>query len=182
MDKANCFLVGYITKLHGFKGEVSLFLDVTNPENYYKIDQLFIELNGLLTPFFVESIKVKNNGFIALKISGINNEQEARKLVKKAVYLPDTMLPKLSEKNFYDHEIIGFSVYDKQYGYIGKVSEVIDLPSNPLLQIQKDEMEILLPIQPTIIERVDREQNHLHVNAPLGLIDLYLSKTTNDLE
>jgi 16S rRNA processing protein RimM len=69
MNKADCFHLGYVAKLHGFKGEVSLFLDVTNPEDYETLDALFIEINGQLSPFFVASFKLKNKG---LKINGLD--------------------------------------------------------------------------------------------------------------
>ncbi len=44
MNKADCFHLGYVAKLHGFKGEVSLFLDVTNPSDYQQLDSVFIEM------------------------------------------------------------------------------------------------------------------------------------------
>ena len=68
MEKADCFHLGYVAKLHGFKGEVSLFLDVTNPEDYETLDAVFIEINGQLTPFFVTAFKLKNKGFAAVKV------------------------------------------------------------------------------------------------------------------
>ena len=57
MNKADCFNLGYVAKLHGFKGEVSLFFDVTNPSDYFTLDAVYIDINDNLTPFFVESIK-----------------------------------------------------------------------------------------------------------------------------
>ena len=60
MNKQDCFYLGKIAKLHGYKGEVSLFLDVTNPEDYSRLDALFIEMDGVLVPFFIETLKMKN--------------------------------------------------------------------------------------------------------------------------
>ena len=71
MNKKDCFHLGKIAKLHGFKGEVSLHLDVTNPEDYASLDALFIDINNHLTPFFVESLKLKNKvlekGILSIK-------------------------------------------------------------------------------------------------------------------
>ena len=116
MDKADCFHLGYIAKLHGFKGEVSLFLDVTNPEDYTSLDALFIDINNHLTPFFVEDIKLKNKGFAQLRLEGVSSEEDARRILRKNVYLPAEILPELEGTNFYDHEIMGFKVIDKNYG------------------------------------------------------------------
>lgn len=174
MNKADCFHLGYVAKLHGFKGEVSLFLDVTNPEDYTTLDALFIEINGQLTPFFIESLKLKNKGFAAVKLEGVDNENDARLLLRKNIYLPASILPELEGTNFYDHEIVGFSVEDSQHGNIGKVIQVIDLSANPLIQVDKDGTELLLPLQDSVIREVDRKNQVLKVTAPPGLVELYL--------
>lgn len=174
MNKADCFHLGYIAKLHGFKGEVSLFLDVTNPEDYHSLDALFIELNGQLTPFFIKSLKLKNKGFAAVKLEGVDTEEDAKIIVRKNVYLPASILPELGDTNFYDHEIVDFQVEETSYGNIGKVIQVIDLAANPLLQIEKEGKEVLLPLQKGVVQKVDRINKVLTVTAPPGLIELYL--------
>ena len=55
MDLKDSIYIGQIAKLHGYKGGVSLFLDVTHPEEYMDMESFFIEIDGILTPFFVES-------------------------------------------------------------------------------------------------------------------------------
>ena len=107
MNKADCFHLGYVAKLHGFKGEVSLFLDVTNPEDYETLDAVFIEINGQLSPFFVETFKLKNKGFAAVKFEGVDTEKDARIILRKNLFLPAQILPKLSGKNFYDQRAVG---------------------------------------------------------------------------
>lgn len=174
MNKADCFYLGYVAKLHGFKGEVSLFLDVTNPNDYASLDAFFIDINDQLTPFFVESFKLKDKGFAAVKIEGIDDEAAARKLLRKKIYLPDQILPELSGLNFYDHEVVGFSVIDKIHGDIGILEQVIDNKVNPLLQIMKGEKEILVPLIDGVVTEVDRKDKKLYITCPEGLVDLYL--------
>jgi 16S rRNA processing protein RimM len=174
MNKADCFHLGYIAKLHGFKGEVSLFLDVTNPNDYASLDAIFIDLGDNLTPFFIESIKLKNKGFAAVKLEGVKDELSARKLLRKNVYLPAEILPELEGLHFYDHEVMGFKVMDEVHGDIGTLALVIDLKVNPLLQIMNGEKEILVPLIDGVIKKVDRENKTLHIKAPDGLVELYL--------
>jgi 16S rRNA processing protein RimM len=174
MTKADCFHLGYIAKLHGFKGEVSLFLDVTNPEDYASLDAIFIDLNDQLTPFFIDSIKLKNKGFAALKLEGIDTESDARKLLRKSVYLPEQVLAELSGTNFYDHEVIGFTIIDKRFGKVGELEQIIDFKSNPLLQIDANGKEVLIPLQKDTVLKVDRAKKELHVQSPEGLIEIYL--------
>ena len=175
MDLKDSIYIGQIAKLHGYKGGVSLFLDVTHPEEYMDTESFFIEIDGILTPFFVESFKLKNKGFAAVKFQGIDTEQEAKSLLKKKVFIPETELRELDESNFYDHEVIGYEVEDIVKGEIGKVTAIADLKQNPLLVIEFKDKEILLPIFDGLIVKVDRKLKRLIVKAPDGLIDLYLN-------
>lgn len=175
MNKADCFHLGYVAKLHGFKGEVSLFFDVTNPEDYAGLDAVFIDINDQLTPFFVESIKLKNKGFAAVRFEGVDSEDSARRILRKNIYLPDQILPVLEGVHFYDHEVVGFKVMDDKYGDIGVLEQVIDFKVNPLLQIVKDDKEILVPFREGVVTKVDRKNKTLHIVSPEGLVDLYLS-------
>lgn len=174
MKKTDCFQLGYIAKLHGFKGEVSLFLDVTEPERYASLDAFYIDVNDQLIPFFVERIKLKNKGFAAIKLEGVDDEEQARELLRKSVYLPSQILEDLDDTHFYDHEVIGFSVEDVNHGNIGNIQDVIDLSANPLLQIVEGNREILVPLLPGLVKKVDRKNKNLIIEAPEGLIGLYL--------
>ena len=175
MDLKDSIYIGQIAKLHGYKGGVSLFLDVTHPEEYMDMESFFIEIDGILTPFFVESFKLKNKGFAAVKFQGVDSEQEARSLLKKKVFIPESELKELDESNFYDHEVIGYEVEDVVKGGIGKVTAIADVKQNPLLVIEFKDKEILLPIFEGLIVKVDRKLKRLKVKAPDGLIDLYLN-------
>lgn len=174
MNKADCFQLGYVAKLHGFKGEVSLFLDVTNPEDYQTLDAVFIEINGQLTPFFVTEFKLKNKGFAAVKFEGVTSENDARILLRKNLFLPAQILPKLSGKNFYDHEVVGFTVVDTRFGEVGELVSIIDLQVNPLIQIMNGKKEVLVPLIDGVVQDVDRVNKRLTITAPTGLIELYL--------
>ena len=174
MNKADCFHLGYIAKLHGYKGEVSLFLDVTNPLDYVSLDSIFIDLDNHLTPFFIESIKLKQKGFAAIRLEGVTDENTARNLLRKNVYLPEKILPELDGLNFYDHEVVGYKIIDKTHGEVGILERVIDLEVNPLLQVMNGSKEILIPLLDGLVTKVDRDNKELHIQAPDGLIDLYL--------
>lgn len=176
MNKADCFNLGYVAKLHGFKGEVSLFFDVTSPEEYGSLDAVFIDVNGMLTPFFIERIKLRAKGFAQVKFEGVDDEIQAKSLLRKDIYLPLEVLPKLTGTNFYDHEVVDYLVVDKNYGEVGNIIQIVDYKVNPLIQIKKGNKEVLLPLIEGLITKLDRENETMYVNAPDGLIELYLSE------
>ena len=51
---------------------------------------------------------------------------------------------------------------------------MLDLPHQAILQIKLGGKEILVPITDEIILKVDRQNRHIDIEAPEGLIDIYI--------
>jgi 16S rRNA processing protein RimM len=172
--KEDCFKLGSIARLHSFKGEVSIFLDVDDPLDYKNLESVFVEYDNKLIPFFIDNIQIRNKGFAVVKFDGIDTEKKAKMLLKAGIFLPLETLPELNDDEFYYFEIEGFKVVDSVHGDIGIVTKVIDLKSNPLIEILKGDIEILFPKQDEFIDKVDWDTETLHVSAPEGLLEMYL--------
>ncbi len=71
--------------------------------------------------------------------------------------------------------MIGFSVIDKTRGKIGDIRKIFEYPSQAVIQVFFNKKEILIPINPHVILQVDREKKEIQIDAPEGLIELYLS-------
>lgn len=175
MHKNDCFQLGHIVKAHGFKGELISQWDVDSPSAYKNIEEIFIEVNGKLIRFDVDKIKLleKNNALIKLK--GIDEEEMANALINSNLFLPLSYLPELSDSQFYYHEIIDYEVIDTEKGNIGKILRVLDMPQQAILEIKHENgKEILIPVADEIIKKVNRTEKQLLIEAPDGLIDIYI--------
>lgn len=175
MNKDNCFYLGVITKPQGLKGNVSVYLDVDNPGDYSKMESVFVEINKSLVPFFIEYVQVRNRNQAIIKFEGVESEEEAARMVKNELWLPVAVLPKLKGNKFYYHEVKGFAVIDARHGPVGTISEILEYPNNTLLQLDFNGREILVPILEEVILDVDRSKKEMHIKAPTGLIDIYLT-------
>ena len=173
MKKEDCFYLGKIVKTHGLKGEVTMKIEADDPSAYLEMKHFFLEINKVLTPFFVEKITPNGDKFF-VQVQDIKTVEQAQNLVGKSVYLPLEMLPKLSGKQFYYHEIVGFTVVDTEKGELGPITEVLEYPTQAILQVMKDKKEVLIPILEQVIQNVDRDKKVLTITAPEGLIDMYL--------
>jgi 16S rRNA processing protein RimM len=172
MNKADCFLLGKIIKPHGLKGGLSIYLDVDDPSDYDEMDSFFIDQNGMLEPYFIESLR-PNGEKAYITLEEIDTIEKAEKLVGKDIYLPLSVLPVLSNTQFYFHEIEGFKVEDAVHGDIGILQTVYAFPSQNLLAIIHKGKEILAPITDEVILHVDRENRLLKINLPEGLFEIY---------
>jgi len=175
MNKEDCFHLGHVAKSIGFKGQVSVLIDATNPYEYSKLESVFVEINNVLVPFFIDSISINDKGFAKIKFSGVDTEEQSKSLVKKPVHLPLTHLPKLEGNQFYFHEVVGYKVEDTTRGDIGEIVQVVELNNNPLLEIKFEGKEILIPLQDEFIVEINKKDKIFKVNCPEGLIDLYLN-------
>jgi 16S rRNA processing protein RimM len=174
MQKKDCFFVGKIVKKYSFKGELLVKLDTDDPELFLKMESVFVERHKNLIPFFIESLSLHKSELLRIKFEEIKSEEDANSLLGASLYLPISLLPKLSGKNFYYHEIIGFTVTDLNFGTVGIVKGVNDSTAQHLFEIAHNEKEILIPINDTIIKNVDRNKRIITLCAPEGLIELYL--------
>lgn len=174
MLKKECFFVGKIVKKYSFKGELLVKIDSDDPEMYEDMESVFVELRNNLVPFFIESSQMHKSELLRVKFEDVDSEQDADALLKCDLYLPLEFLPKLDDDKFYFHEIIGFTVEDVSFGKVGVIKSVNDSTAQALFEIDREGIEILIPMNDAFIKKVDKKNKLILVETPEGLIDLYL--------
>ncbi|WP_299521028.1 ribosome maturation factor RimM [Winogradskyella sp.] len=174
MKKEDCFYLGKIVKKYSFKGELLAKLDTDEPELYDNLEAIFIDLRGNLIPFFIESSQLHKSDLLRIKFEDIDNEADAETLLKSELYLPLEFLPKLKGNKFYYHEVIGFTIKDSNFGDVGVIKAINDATAQALFEIDRNGIEILIPMNDEFIVKVDRNTKTIEVNTPEGLIDLYI--------
>lgn len=175
MTKDDCYELGYVTKTHGLKGGVSVFLDVDFPEEYEELDSVLLDQKGTLVPFFIESIQLVPGSRAIVKFEEIDTIEQAETLVGSALYLTLDNLPELDEGQFYYHEIVGCQVIDQQQGVLGTVSDVSTGSHQDIVVMIYQNREVLFPATDEIVLSFDRRAKQLTVNLPDGLLDVYLN-------
>ena len=174
MRKEDCFYLGKIVRKHSFKGEVVIKLDTDEPELYENMESVFVLHGTNLIPFFIEKSLLQKGNQLRTKFEGVDTEEDADSILKSGVYLPLTMLPKLTGNKFYFHEIIGFQLEDVNYGVVGEIVGVNDKTAQPLFEVDKEGVEVFIPMIDHFIKKIDRPNKKVIVETPEGLIDLYL--------
>jgi 16S rRNA processing protein RimM len=164
------FNLGVISKVFSFKGEIVARLDVEVPNLFDNLPAIFLEEKGNLVPYFVEKLDPQINGFVRIKFRGIDTQEQAKKILKCLLYLPDNLLPKLKEDEFYFHEIVGFTAFDEGDKEVGEIVEVYDLPNNPVAEILINGKEVLVPLN--LMIELDKKNQKIYIEIPEGLVDL----------
>ena len=169
------FYLGKITKKFGIKGELMVYLDTDEPEKYHNLESVFFDIEGEPIPFFSQEVKIKDKNHIIVQFQDMD-ESNSYQYIDTELYLPLSMLPKLTGNKFYYHEIKGFIIKDRQKGNIGICDDVLDYSSQAVMQVQNPKGEILIPIVDDFIKHVDRENRIIEIEVPAELIELYLEQ------
>ena len=171
MEKQDCFLLGTIFKLHGYKGDVNIYNDNDIKLILSKISFFLIEENNELIPYFTENIRVKKKKILLVKFEDINSESEALKILNKKVYLPNTFYHKIQNLN-QNQIVVGFNVIDKSLGNIGIVEFVSDSKLQSLILVKNEEKEFYIPFHKKFIKKIDINNKILRVKIPEELINI----------
>ena len=182
MNIDDCFLLGKITKPHGYKGDVILYIDADQPELYSEIDCVFLEIKGRLVPHFLDAVKKHSSvNKLIVQFDGVDNEATAKGLGGTNVFLPLKMLPTLDESEFYLHEVQGWTAVNAESKErLGVIRKVLDYAMYPILEVNdegnNEGKEILIPLPPEIHIHVNRKDKALEVSIPDGLLEVYLGE------
>lgn len=167
------FFLGKFTKAHGYEGKLNAWFDVDNPQEYSKLEMVFVEINQNLVPYFIKNMSLLNNKAV-VELQDVDDASDAEYLVQKDLYLPMSLLPEKKGNSFYFHEVEGFKMIDVSHGEIGIIKTVLDSPGQDLFQVfNEDGKEILIPMNGDILKKVDRNEKSITVEAPEGLIEIY---------
>jgi len=166
------FELGRTLKPHGLKGEVAIKLDVDVPQHYASLDMVWVERQGTLVPYTIQSISIRPKTTV-VQFDGVLDVDAAAALSGHRLLLPVAALPPLTGLKFYYHEVVGYALFDVQFGALGTISTVMDLPGNPLFKTSQDGKEGFFPIKDETLDSINRETQTIEVKMPEGLPELY---------
>ncbi len=169
MDKILCYKIGYIAKTHGLKGEVTAVL--SEAIDLEDVKSLFVEIGNDLVPHFIESFSDRGDKTF-FKFDDIDSTEKANALKGCSLFLPKTERPKLKRGDFYDDEVLGFSVEDKTQGLLGTITEVSAPGPNRLLTLTYNGKEVLIPVNGPFITSTNKTKKLMKVDLPEGFLDI----------
>ena len=168
--------IGHYNKPHGINGEISATVDV-EPELLRDLSCLVSEIDGIFVPFFVNALRPKSSDTVLIIIDGINNEQDAMRLVNHDIYALKREYRQESEDADADGYpldfFIGFDLNDGQGRRVGRIVDVNEQTENALFIIESDdESELMVPASDDLIVEFDLDKKLMVINLPEGLLEL----------
>jgi 16S rRNA processing protein RimM len=172
MGNEELYYFGKILKTHGNKGHLLASCEVPEFNRIDPPDVIFVELEGDRVPFFPDQFDFLTDTTLLLRFDDVSTPEEGDPFQGCPLFIPSFYAPEKKGTTFYKEEIIGFKVSDTVHGAIGTIDAVLDFPSQTLLRILREENEILIPVVPEWIKKVDRRKKLILLSLPEGLINL----------
>ena len=172
MQKKDCFLIGTVFKLHGYKGEVNLYNNNKISFDFQKITHLLIEKDNTLIPYFISKARNKKQNIILVKFEEINSEQEALQILKHNVYISINFVPKSQKNTESEKALIGFKVLDSNLGYLGEISYINIQNPQKLIYVNNGEKEFCFPMHEEFIIKTKMDEKIMEVIIPEEIINL----------
>ncbi|HRP08050.1 MAG TPA: ribosome maturation factor RimM [Gemmatimonadales bacterium] len=166
-------VVGRVRKPHGLRGELAIFPLTDDPEEVFTDGRVLrlIDLGGNeIGSVTIESARGYHRELLLrLRDHGSRESVEGYRQLFVAVGRDE--LPPLEDGEVYLQELVGFAVRDEGDQPLGIVSDVYDLPAGPVIEVQGEKREFLLPFRGEYVKATDRDGRRLTVTIPEGLLD-----------
>ena len=173
---ADMITVGRIVRPHGHKGAV-----VVAPESDFADERfregaaLWWERGGQAAIVTVTSSR-EFRGRWVVTLDGVASMNEAEMLRGLEFRVPAESLRRLTDGAHYVHDLQGCMVVTLTGADIGRVSRLQFGSGAPLLVVESDDGEVLIPLAEHICRRIDIAAKRIEIDPPAGLIELNRGK------
>lgn len=164
--------VARIVKTQGNRGEVAAEILTDFPERFQHLSSVALEKQG--QPSL--ELKLENHWLhkqrVILKFQGIDAISPAERLVGYDVTIDKSELMALQPGAYYQHDLVGCRIEDKEGVARGNVIEILGGPGNYLLKVSHDTGDFLVPFAESYFPTIDIQNKVLVCDLPEGLEDL----------
>jgi 16S rRNA processing protein RimM len=165
--------IGKLVSVFGLKGELILLHRLGKKTSLKDLEIIFLEeKKDEMLPYFIASVKIKNEAEVYLKLEGIDTKESARKLVQKEVWLEEKDFEKFAGKSA-PISLVGFHIMHDGKD-LGEILEVVEQPHQVLCRLEIENKEVLIPISEDTLDKTDKKNKQVFVTLPEGLLEIYL--------
>ncbi len=168
--KEDFLQAGVINKPRGIAGELNFATLPKTTLNEQEFPFLFLEVDGYLVPFKTEDMYWTDAEHGVVKFEDVASSEEGARLTGLSFYIPKSAMQE-DELTASLAGLIDFEVTDEQGHWVGKVVDFMDIPGNPVLVLEHEKKEILLPFNEDLLLELLPDKKSMRYQVPDGLVD-----------
>lgn len=163
--------IGVITTTHGIRGEVKVFPTTDDVQRFKKCDEVILVTKKENLTLHVEGVKFFKN-IVILKFKEFNNINEVEGFRQCDLMVTRENALPLPEGGYYLCDVIGAKVVEEDGTSVGEIIDVIETGANNVFVIETESgKEVLFPVIPECIKKVDTEKKLVTAHVMKGLME-----------
>jgi 16S rRNA processing protein RimM len=167
-------VVGRVGRPHGLRGEVTVEVRTDDPAQRFLAGVSLDTVPPERGPLTVATARW-HSGRLLVRFAGYDDRNAAEALRETLLAIDSGQLGPLTDpEEFYDHDLIGLSVFTVAGEQVGSVADVLHHGQDTLViegQGSRHGAEILVPFVAAIVPEVDVAAGRLVIDPPPGLLD-----------
>lgn len=169
-------IVARVARAHGIKGGLLLDVETDHAEALFQPGRRLHVVGGSGTaPGAIAALTVvsarDHSGRLLVVAEEVADRNAAESLRGAKVCVPRGELPDLEDGQYLLHDLVGMDVLEGARS-LGRVTDVYDFPAGPMLAVDVDGRERLIPLNDDIVDGVDLDAGEVRVTLPAGLLDI----------
>lgn len=166
------FRVGVISSVHGVRGEVKVFPTTDDPARFKELEEVALDTGKGLLALRIQGVKFFKQ-MVILKFEGYDHIEDIEKYKGKDLWIRRDQAVKLEEGEYFIADLIGLAVKTEDGQSLGRLKDVLKTGANDVYVVEMDSgKEVLIPVIPDCIIKVDLESGEVIVHLLDGLLDL----------
>lgn len=172
IPKADCVKVGFFKKTHGVSGELVLEYEPQFEYSIENADRFFVEIEGLLVPFFVleDGFRFKTENSAIITFDGVETEKYAKRMVGSSVFLFKNEIIEMPDEQP-ESQFENYLLVDEKLGEIGIIKQIDNYSGNIVITVNYRGQELLVPFNEDFLIETDKKNKTLKLRLPEGLIE-----------
>ena len=161
-------VVGRIGRAHGVLGEATIQVQTDDPDVRFKVgNKLKLDSGKELT---IRSARWHNQ-ILLLAFDGVVDRNQIEEL-RDQMISAEVDITSLAPGEYHYQQLLGCQVFLQSNALIGEVDEIVKLPGQDLLSVDRNGKKVLIPMVKKIIISIDVLTKKIVVDPPEGLLDV----------
>lgn len=177
LQHSDLIAIGEVIKAQGIHGELKVMPLTSDPRRFGQVKRIYFQnQDGTVREFLIQSYRLFKE-FILLKLTGIDDMNQALELGRGLICIPRAERPTLPPGQFYFDQIEGLAVYTVSGESLGVVKQILETGANHVYCVGSptepigSAREILIPALKSVIKEISPENGRIVVELPPGLVE-----------
>ncbi|AYC31986.1 ribosome maturation factor RimM [Pseudomonas cavernae] len=161
-------VIGKIVSVHGVRGEVKVYSFTDPIDNLLSYRHWTLRRDGEIRQ--VELLKGRSqNKVLVAKLKGLDDRDQARTLAGFEICVLRSLLPQLTDGDYYWFQLEGLKVIDQAGQLLGRIDHLLETGANDVMVVKPctdslDDRERLLPYTAQCVLSVDLAAGEMQVD------------------